>query len=353
MIGYKKKKSVKRKKYAKYHSNYKMLKQPAYYMLLILVAVIILPILIVRTYTNQNESPTKDQKQVVMVKVYIASEKVSKTMPLEDYIKGVVAAEMPAEFDIAALKAQAVAARTYVYGRMKGLYKSKNNTHAGSDVCTDPAHCQAWISKETAKKNWGIIKYYKYWNKICKAVDDTKNIIITYNNTIINPLFHSNSGGMTENVEDVWDCDPVPYLRSVQSDGEDVVSGYKTVNVIKITEFVKKMKEQYKDIKLSSKNIMNDIKILNYTEGERVKTIKIGNITLKGTDIRTIFSLKSANFTIEQFKNDSIAITTKGNGHGVGMSQWGANYLAKGGNSYETILKYYYTGIKLGKITFK
>lgn len=324
------------------------MKKVLYYTATILIIVILMPMLIVKGCGfGHPDSGSGSQPEGVRIKVFVSSEKKTVEMQLEEYIKGVVAAEMPASFESEALKAQAIAARTYAFSRVKKVFTAAPGVHDSADICTDPAHCQAWMSKSKAMKGWGVFAAIRNWNKIERAVSDTKGIIITYNGEMANPLFHSNSGGRTENSEDVWDGVAVPYLRSVESAGEEGTSEYTNVVRIKTSDFSSKLKEAYPDLKLSGKDILQNIKVQGYTQGGRVKTIKIGNITLKGTDFRKVFSLKSANFKIESSDKDTLKITTLGYGHGVGMSQWGANYLAKSGANYEEILKYYYTGIDL------
>lgn len=321
-----------------------------YYIIFMIIIIILLPLMIVKGCSKKTEDNELKYQETLMIKVYIASEKIIKEMPFEEYLMGVVAAEMPVEFEIEALKAQAVAARTYAFARIKKIYAPKDGMHSEADICTDSTHCQAWISKENAMKNWGDSSAEKNWQKIQKAVNETKNIIITYQELIANPVFHSNSGGRTENAEDVWEGTGVPYLKSVISYGEETTSEYRTVTDIKIKDFCAKLKNEYPDFKINEKDILKEIKILDYTEGGRVKTIKIGNISLKGTDFRKIFSLRSANFSIEKGEGDNLKITTIGNGHGVGMSQWGANYLAQHGYNYEQIIKYYYNGVELNNL---
>jgi stage II sporulation protein D len=335
------------------------MKKMLYYSALMLVVLIILPLMIVKSCGfSEDESIPQEQDQdqqqqyqkQVKIKVYFSNEKVTKTVPLEEYIKGVVAAEMPAEFGLEALKAQAVAARTYAYGRMKKIYFSKVDSHSDAAVCTDSTHCQAWKSKKAAIDNWGFFSGMKYWNKIARAVKETENTIITYNNVVINPVFHSNSGGKTENTEEVWEGSPVAYLKSVTSEGEDNSKDYKSSILISKKDFYNKLKEAYPEFKINMKNILKNIKITAVTTGGRVKTIKVGNVILKGTEVRTILSLRSANFSINDEDADSLKITTIGYGHGVGMSQWGANYLSKSGFSCEEIIKWYYTGVELSQI---
>ena len=328
------------------------MKKLIYYTCVIILVVILLPLLIVKGCgTSEKEAPKAEKPSGTGIKitVYITGEKRVQEMDLEEYIKGVVAAEMPASFGIEALKAQAVAARTFAYGRLAGVYRSAPGAHDGIDVCTDPAHCQAWISKENAMKNWGIFFASRNWAKIEGAVNETAGIIVTYDGKIANTLFHSNSGGMTENSEEVWDGTYVPYLRSVVSKGEDNYKEYRSVVMLDDNDFIEKLRNKYPDIKLG-KDVFSDIKILDHTTGGRVNTIRIGNTTIKGTEFRALFGLNSANFNIEKANGGALKITVLGYGHGVGMSQCGADWLAKKGATFDEILRYYYTGVDLTTI---
>ncbi len=329
------------------------MKKICLYIILMIVLIIFIPLILVRNFNwIQEEIKATDEKKVqqLTINVYFPDQDKIIKMNLEDYIVGVVAAEMPASFEEEALKAQAVAARTYALGRAAKLYGSSEAAHSGADVCTSPAHCQAWISKETAMRRWGLFNSFKYWSKISKAVRDTSGEVIEYNNVIINPLFHSNSGGHTENVEDVWDGTVEPYLRGVESPGEDTFSEYKSKVILEQEEMVKKLKSFNPEFRLDSKSIMSEIEIKRYSSGDRVLEMRIGNITLKGTDFRKLFQLKSTNFKLEKVSGGKIAVTTIGYGHGVGMSQCGADYLAGKGYTYSEILKYYYQGVQLNKL---
>jgi stage II sporulation protein D len=324
------------------------------YIILMIVIVVFLPLILVRNYSVVEEPKTTKNQTNITINVYIADQKKVVKMQLEDYLLGVVAAEMPASYEIEALKAQAVAARTYALGRAAKLYISRTDTtHNGADVCTSPAHCQAWISKDTAIKRWGLLSSFKNWNKICKAVNSTSGQVLKYNNVLINPLFHSNSGGHTENVEDVWAGTAEPYLRGVESLGEDTSSEYQNEVVLEKHDMIKILEGSYPKLELIDENILSDIEIKNYSSGDRVLEMKIGNITIKGTEFRKLFQLKSTNFKISQLPNGKIAIKTLGYGHGVGMSQCGANYLALKGTSFIDILKYYYKGVEITELPQK
>lgn len=333
------------------------------YVLLMTMVIVVLPLIIVRGCStvaeelvplDDNQSPPEEiekEDEVLYLDVYVASEDEIKKMSLEEYLVGVVAAEMAANFEIEALKAQAVAARTYAYGRMKKMYASTGaHAHNEADVCTDPSHCQAWIDKADAFKKWGESNGQKNWDKIKRAVSETKDIIILYENKVINPLYHANSGGATENSENVWEGVEVPYLKSVKSEGEDAGSDYEVITTFKKEDFISAFKNELPDLQIDDNNIIDQIEILKRTDSERVDTIKVGDVTLKGTDFRRILDLRSTNFSIEEGEAGEINITTVGHGHGVGMSQWGANYLAGKGKDFEEIIKYYYKGVTLDSI---
>lgn len=330
------------------------MKKFGFYVILMIVIIVLLPLIIVRSINMVEETKITENQSDITINVYIENQKKVVKMQLEEYLLGVVAAEMPASFEIEALKAQAIAARTYALGRAAKLYGSGAETiHNGADVCTSPAHCQAWISKDTAFKRWGLLSSFKYWNKICKAVIATKGQVIEYNKVLINPLFHSNSGGHTENSEDVWEGAAEPYLRGVVSQGEDTSKEYKNEVILEQKDMIKSLEEFNPKLEIEDREILSNIEIQKFSSGDRVMEMKIGNIKMKGTEFRKLFQLKSTNFKIAQLSDGKIAITTLGYGHGVGMSQCGANYLAQKGTSSIDILKYYYKGVEIVDMTQK
>jgi stage II sporulation protein D len=327
------------------------IKKNIYYTAILFAFLVILPFLIVSPFKALdiiNELIPNQPSKTIKVYDYIT--KKINTMDIEDYLEGVVAAEMPVDFEEEALKAQAVAARTFAFGRLTKDYSAREGSHPDADVCTDPGCCQAWISKEKISEKWSDDKKASNWARIERAVSETRNIIITYDGAIINPLYHSNSGGYTENIEEVWAGAAVPYLKSVVSEGEDVTSEYETSFNISVNDFKSKFKDKYPDIKFSKKNIIDDININSLTTGKRVNEIKIGDITMKGTDVRTVLSLRSAAFEFAKVDDLTIKVTTRGDGHGVGMSQWGADAMAKKGSYYQQILLYYYKDIDFSTI---
>ncbi len=263
---------------------------------------------------------------------------------LDEYLYGVVSAEMPASFEKEALKAQAVVARTYT------IYKIENNEgkHGEANICDDSGCCQAWISKEDRFTKWEEASREANWNKIVEAVESTKGKYITYEGKPINAFFHSNSGGKTETTLNVWGGSGYPYLQSVSTSGEDAYTQYKSEVTLTKEGFINKIKEKYSDFEIDF-NDEKCISILEYTEGNRVKKIRIGNKEFSGVEIRTLIGLKSANFNIE-IKGDNIYFSVVGYGHGVGMSQTGADSMAKAGKNYEEIIKHFYTGVEISNI---
>lgn len=280
-----------------------------------------------------------DKKRDLQIRLHLGNEKV-KLLPLEEYLVGVVAAEMPAEFESEALKAQAVAARTYVLKR-----KSEG---AGSGTVFDvdtTEKTQVWISNEDMIKKWGIINYWKYHRKISKAVEDTSGVVITYNGQLIDAVYHSSCGRKeTERAGEVWSSD-VQYLINAPSGEQDTSRFIKYVSFDVLT-FYKLL--GFNQIPNSFST--SDLLILERTEAGRIKTLVIRNRIYEGTDFRTMLKLPSTDFEWK-ISPDRIELMVYGNGHAVGMSQYGANDLAKSGKNYKEILAHYYQGIKINRIT--
>lgn len=259
---------------------------------------------------------------------------------LDQYLYGVVSSEMPANFEEEALKAQAVVARTYT------IYKITNeNKHENADICDDSKCCQAWISKEARFEKWNETERENNWSKIVSAVESTKGKIIMYEGKPINAFFHSNSGGKTEIASSVWGGKDEPYLQAVETSGESNYTQYSSELTISKEEFIEKIKQYHSDFEIDFSSD-NQIEVLEYTEGQRIKKIKIGNLELAGTEIRNIFGLKSAKFEI-LVEGENVKFNVLGYGHGVGMSQTGADSMAKEGKNYEEIIKHYYTGVEI------
>ena len=252
-----------------------------------------------------------------------------KDIDLEEYLIGVLAGEMPASFEIEALKAQAVAARSYA------LYKM-NTTTTDYDILSDITN-QVYITESDMREKWGE-DYEYYYNKIKNAVDATEDLVMTYDGEVISAYYFSMSNGYTEDVSSVFG-EAKDYLVSVDSSWDKTLKNFTVTTTFTKEEFCNKL-----GIDCSSITI-NEI---NRSETNRVDNIQVNNKTFKGTEFRTLLGLRSTDFTIDL--SDDVTITTNGYGHGVGMSQYGANEMAKEGKTYEEILKYYYKNVELEKI---
>lgn len=278
------------------------------------------------------------------ISVYIKSDDRVEEMKVGDYLIGIVAAEMPAEFQEDALKAQAVAARSYLKARSENYKKNGIPTeHNGALACTDSSHCQAWISEDARKQSWGEDKSKEYWDKICQAVRETKGEIMMYNSQPVNAFFHSTSSGKTESSADVWGGD-IPYLQSVESPGDLQSPKYNSSAEFTVDEFKKIAEENIDGVNWDNPIVGDIIR----SDAGGIITVNIGGTQIKGTKFRTMYNLHSTNAEIET-TDDKIKITTKGYGHGVGMSQYGAEYFAKQGMDYKQILKTYYTDVEIVK----
>ena len=281
----------------------------------------------------------------VTIHVYLHEKNKVANMSLEEYIQGVVAAEMPAEFNEAALEAQAVAARTYAVKHMKQFGGAGASDHPDADVSTDYTKNQAWASEEVLKERWGK-KFYDYQQKIKLAVLKTQGMILTYDGEPINALFHSTSGTRTASSKEVWgnDC---PYLQSVECKWDKDSPRYqdsKTINVAGLAEAFGQ-----DSVTVSAGGASEIAKVLDLTDSGRVAQVRIGSKNFSGSEVRNTLGLRSENFTVS-YSGDQITFHTIGYGHGVGMCQYGANGMAKEGRKYEDILKYYYKGVELKNI---
>ena len=325
------------------------MKKVLFYILFIIILVIGMPIVFTNEFKTEEVSSNIlfqddmkfDYGDYSKIKLLHISTGEVEILDLDEYLIGVVASEMPASFDIEALKAQAVVARTYT------IYQIKNGSkHENADVCDSSLCCQAWISKEDRFARWEEENKNEYWNKVVQSVNETKGKIIMYDGEPINALFHSNSGGQTELSINVWGGD-IPYFQSVETSGEDEYSSYSSEVVLSKDTLIQKMLEKFSNFSIDfSKE--DAIKILENTESGRIKKIKIGNTEISGVDARKIFELKSTKFNV-QIIGDDIKFITYGYGHGVGLSQCGSDVLAKNGKKYDEIIKYYYKNVEISE----
>jgi stage II sporulation protein D len=318
----------------------------ALFLAAMLVTIIVIPASISLLASKGREPEKKDGSwEGPEVKLLINETGEIRSIPLERYLVGVVAAEMPAAFEMEALKAQAVAARTYTLRKMQ----NPNERHPEADICDDPNHSQAWLSNEAMQARWGMTGYTAYKRKIQRAVQETRGLILTYDNQLINPVYHSTSGPRTENSEDVWQI-AVPYLRSVECTWGTDAPRYQEEKRFTWEELDQLLGTSFAALPATAQNNSNNtIKAVKSTATGRVKEVQAAGTNIPATELRKTLGLNSTDFKITSNKQ-GLTFATTGFGHGVGLCQYGANGQAKAGRNFEEILTYYYTGVKIMQI---
>lgn len=287
-----------------------------------------------------------------IIKVYNSKTAKVEEHDFEDYMVGVLAGEMPASYESEALKAQAVAGRSYILDRMENYRKNgAPPEHKGADICTDSTHCKAWISTADACGKWGANWEKQYLPKLQAAVRETRGEYMVYEGQTVKAFFYSTSSGKTETAHDVWGGENYPYLQSVESVGDLSAPDFETAVTVTKEDFMNKLQNSNPSVAISEP-LSTMIGAEERTEGGSVAAITLGGQRFKGTEIRTLFHLRSANFTVQAEEN-AVIFHVKGYGHGVGMSQYGANYMAKQGKSYKEILQHYYTGIDFSMLNYQ
>lgn len=290
--------------------------------------------------TNAPTTGKEDWRSITHFNILnISTNKIQK-VSVEDYVRGAVTAELPPTFHPEALKAQAVSAHTYA------LMNTINNNNEGYDFAADPDKWRGYVSMEQAKERFGT-KFDTYWGLITKAVDSVMHEVLVYEEEPILAAYHAISSGKTEFAENVWTT-PVPYLQSVESEGDLTANGYKSIVTLTKKEVQQKLLSFDSTIKLPE-----DPKLwftqIERSQGGYILSCKVGNKTLHGKEIRTLFALRSSNIKIS-YEKPNFTFEVVGYGHGVGLSQVGADYMARQGDTYKEILLHYYKGASLEKI---
>ena len=263
----------------------------------------------------------------------------AQEMSRADYLWGVTAAEMPASFHPEALKAQSVAARTYLAG-------AGGDKHPEADICADPHCCQAWVSREEAESGWGE-RAEEFSEKVARAVAETDGLVLLYEGEPIQALYFSSAPGSTVDARAVWGTH-VPYLVSVSSPEGEQVPNYHSRLTLTGEQLRALVLEQYPQAELSGPCEGWLTEVEREPSGT-VSRLKLGGISMTGGQLRKLLGLRSACFTTS-VKGEEITFHVTGYGHGVGMSQYGANELAGQGKDFRAILQWYYTGVELGEM---
>ena len=317
------------------------MKRAAVTALLVLGAQFLLCILLVRGGTPTDKpgagtgtSPLGDGERQVRL---LQEDGSVQTVSLADYLWSVVAAEMPASFEQQALCAQAVAARTY-WARL-----CQGEKHEGADICTQSSCCQAYIPRAQAMENWGD-KATEYAGRIAAAVEQTDTLVVTSEGQPIQALFFSSAPGSTVDAQAVWGR-AVSYLVSVDSPEGEEVPNYRSQVSVSVEEFRTLARKTWPEVDLSGP-VSGWLSDFVWEPSGTVNTVKVGGVTVKGGEVRKLLGLRSACFTVTE-ADGVLAFHVTGYGHGVGMSQYGANALARQGKDFRDILSWYYTGTQI------
>ena len=292
---------------------------------------------------SESAQPAAAPAQPAPIWLNVWNEGSMERIELEDYLVHVVAGEMPASYEPEALRAQAVAARSYIAWKLPAYGGS--GCSRGGDVCTDSEHCMAYQSEEALRARWGD-RFDEYYEKIRAAVQDTAGQVMVWNGEPIQALFHSSSGGRTEDAQAVWGT-AFPYLTSVESEGEE--EEQRTVRLT-AKDLAAKLNVAFDGAGLTADTVRTQFLVRSRTQSGRADTVKVGKVIATGKAVRAALDLNSANFTID-WQGGEAVITTVGYGHGVGMSQVGANAMAQQGSTYRDILTHYYTGATLADLS--
>ena len=278
-------------------------------------------------------------KQDTTIRLYVGGQVTE--LPLEEYLIGVVLSEMPASFEHEALKAQAVAARTFAVRQKNG------GKHSDFDLCDQSSCCQAWTGENALRQKLGGV-WQTYWNKASRAVKATEGEVLTYQGSLIDAVYFSCSGGQTEDAAAVWGTE-VPYLQSVKSPGEEPAAKYESEVTISEEDFIAILRKENSRADFSEPPAGWFGSILR-TQGGGVASMEIGGYSFSGTRLRSLFGLNSTDFTVS-VTGQGICFSVRGYGHRVGMSQYGANAMASKGKTYDEILLHYYSGAELTALT--
>lgn len=309
----------------------------------------IVPILLVRC------QPRAEGGTGILVRLHRVDQRRTYIMDLEEYLKGVVAAEMPAAFHPEALKAQAVAARTVTVRRLLRYGGKGSKYDPSADFSDDPVEGQAWLSQRDLRRRWGWRAYSANWAKVSRAVEETKGLILTYQGRPIDAVYHSTSGPRTEAAQDVWGR-AVPYLQSVACPYDRHSPRYRQTVRFTPGELARRL-----GVRLPGQGVAGTlpvatggqgVQVLERSSGGRAKLIRAGDVIFRGEEFRRRLGLRSTHLALWESKGH-VLIETVGYGHGVGLCQYGADGMARQGADFRRILQHYYKGVEIRRLVAK
>ncbi|HCW51184.1 MAG TPA: stage II sporulation protein D [Clostridiales bacterium] len=315
--------------------------------LTLLFVLVVLPAVIVKTCRYPDtQSAAEGGAGTYPVRVLVHTTGEVVTVPLDEYVAGVVAAEMPTSFGFEALKAQAVVARTFAVRHMRVFGGQGVPGRPDADVTTDVwAGGQDWLSRAEARREWGFFGFYSRWAKVESAVRSTRGLILTHNGVPIEAAYHSTCGGATDNSEDVW-SGRLDYLRGVTCSWCAHSPWMEHVTEVSVAGLEQAFGIEAGTLAAAAGTGRPYLEVLEWTPGGRAKLVRVGEVTVRGLDFRRALDLRSARFTFT-VSDGTVRFVTRGYGHGVGLCQYGADGMARAGKDFLDILTYYYTGVEV------
>jgi stage II sporulation protein D len=300
--------------------------------------VLVLPFLLTLLFTHDKSAASLESMDFA---IYYEVDNSKEELSFDEYLIGVVAANMSAGYHIEALKAQAVIARTYALYNIALLTKEDPD----KDSFTTSELGLSYISLDKLKNFWGDDNYSTYFSKLENAVVATKDEVILYEEDLILPVFFDTGSGFTRNAEEAWGIS-IPYLVSVASKQDVTSTNYLSIDEFEVKELIDLLEKYYEDLSLKEDSLFEDVKVTSRDSTGYVIQIDLGSLTVSGEEFAKVLGLASNHFYIEEYEGKA-RIICNGSGHGIGLSQYGANAMAEEHTSYPDILRYYYSGTEI------
>lgn len=318
------------------------MKKILYKGLIVTVVVLLVPFLLTSAFSGHD---SKDYIETADFTIYYEVNGSRQELSFDQYILGVVAANMPAGYQMEALKAQAVIARTYALYNISLLTEE----NPGQDSFTTSQLGLSYIGLDRLEELWGSENYQEYFTKFENAVYGTKDEVLVYKDQLILPVFFDTGSGFTRNASEAWGID-IPYLVSVPSKQDVTSTNYLKIEEFLIGDLIDTLGKYYSDLNLTSENFFDKVKVTSRDSAGYVLQINLGDLTVSGEEFAKALSLPSNHFYIEDYEGN-VRIICNGSGHGIGLSQYGANAMAQEGHAYTDILEHYYTGVSFMNLT--
>ncbi len=312
--------------------------------ILVSIVVLLLPFLLTLAFSKQSSTTTGSFK-AENFNIYYEVNGTKTDLSFDEYLLGVIAANIPASYQMETLKAQAVIARTYALYNISTLSKENSGQ---TDFSTSELGL-SYIGLDALKDLWDDENYTYYFSKLENAVYATDNEVIVYDNDLILPVFFDTGSGFTRNASEAWGVD-IPYLTSVASKQDVTSTNYLSIKEYATNDLIDLLGKYYTDLDITVDNFFDEVNISLRDSSGYVLKINLGDLTISGEEFAKVLGLSSNHFYIEEY-GDHVRIVCNGDGHGVGLSQYGANVMAEDGSSYEDILEYYYTGVTFARLS--